>query len=81
MRELSTIQKREKLNTVYAVDEADVGGDWRDEFNASYHAAIDAPNLSDEDRARLMIDAYDRAKEAGQNLEYDKIARRLIYGY
>ena len=56
-------------------------GDWRDEFNASYHAAIDAPTLSDEERARLMIDAYDRAKEAGQNLEYDKIARRLIYGY
>lgn len=26
MRELSTIQKREKLNTVYAVDEAGVGG-------------------------------------------------------
>lgn len=56
-------------------------GDWRDEFNASYRAAIDAPNLSDEDRARLMIDAYERAEEAGQKLEYDKIARRLIYGY
>ena len=56
-------------------------GDWRDEFNASYRAAIDTPNLSDEDRARLMIDAYERAEEAGQKQEYDEIARRLIYGY
>lgn len=56
-------------------------GDWRDEFYASYNAAINAPNLSDEDRAKLMVDAYDRAKEAGEYLEYDETARRLIYGY
>ena len=58
----------------YAID------DWRDEFNASYRAALDTPNLSGEDRARLMIDAYDRAKQAGVFLEYDEKARRLIYG-
>lgn len=56
-------------------------GDWRDEFRASYAAATDAPNLSDEDRALLMIDAYDRAKEAGVILEYDEKARKIIYGY
>ncbi|MGN0683549.1 MAG: phage minor capsid protein, partial [Oscillospiraceae bacterium] len=56
-------------------------GDWRDEFYASYNAAVNTPNLSDEDRAKLMIDAYDRAKEAGEYLEYDDTARRLIYGY
>lgn len=56
-------------------------GDWRDEFRASYRAALDAPNLSDEDRALLMIDAYDRAKEAGVILEYDEKARGIIYGY
>ena len=56
-------------------------GDWRDEFEASYNAAINTPNLSTEDRARLMIDAYDRAREAGHPRNYDDVARRLIYGY
>lgn len=55
-------------------------GDWRDEFRASYDAAKNAPNLSAEDRAHLMIDAYDRAREAGVFLEYDSLARRIIYG-
>lgn len=55
-------------------------GDWRDEFRASYDAAVIAPNLADEDRALLMIDAYDRAREAGQILDYDETARRIIYG-
>ncbi len=56
-------------------------GDWRDEFRASYDAAVKAPNLSDKDRAYLMLDAYDRAHEAGQILNYDETARRIIYGY
>lgn len=56
-------------------------GDWRDEFRTSYDAAVKAPNLSDEDRAYLMIDAYDRAHEAGQILNYDETARRIIYGF
>ncbi len=56
-------------------------GDWRDEFRASYEAAIKAPALTAEDRALLMIDAYDRAREAGKMMEYDETARRIIYGY
>ncbi len=56
-------------------------GDWRDEFKASYDAAIKTPNLSDEERRDLMIDAYDRAKEAGEFNGYDATARRIIYGY
>ena len=40
-------------------------GEWRDEFIASYTAALEAPNLSAEDRQLLMRDALDRAKEAG----------------
>lgn len=56
-------------------------GDWRDEFRASYDAAINAPNLTDEDRALLMVDAYDRAREAGEFQGYDEIARKMIYGY
>ena len=55
-------------------------GDWRDEFNASYRAALDTPNLTEEDRYRLMIDAYDRAREAGVPYEYDDIAKEIIYG-
>lgn len=55
-------------------------GDWRDEFAASYNAALNAPNLSDEDRTRLIIDAYDRAKAAGFPAKYNKKAREIIYG-
>ena len=55
--------------------------DWRDEFRASYRAAIETPNLSDEERRMLMLDAYDRAKEAGVRVNYNSVARRLIYGY
>lgn len=55
-------------------------GDWRDEFRASYRAAIDAPGLSDEERQMLILDAYDRAKEAGVSVRYNKEARRLLYG-
>ena len=56
-------------------------GDWRDEFRASYNAAVNALNLSDDERRMLMLDAYDRAKEAGVTVKYNKKARELIYGY
>ena len=56
-------------------------GHWKDEFRASYDAAVKAPNLSDEERRDLMIDAYDRAKEAGEFTGYDETARRIIYGF
>jgi hypothetical protein len=55
--------------------------DWNDEFRASYDAAIRTPNLTDEERRDLMIDAYDRAKEAGAFSGYDDVARRIIYGH
>jgi len=57
-----------------------VVGDWRDEFRASYVAAINAPNLSDDDRRLLMLDAYERAKESGRYFDYTKKAREIIYG-
>ena len=56
-------------------------GDWRDEYNASRNAAINTPNLTEQERADLMVDAYDRAKEAGVDLQFDDIARRIIYGF
>lgn len=56
-------------------------GDWRDEFRASYSAALNAPNLSQEERRMLMLDAYDRPKEAGVKVNYNKKARGLIFGY
>ncbi|MDR1805538.1 MAG: minor capsid protein [Clostridium sp.] len=54
--------------------------DWRDEFRASYEAAVNAPNLTDVDRAMLMRDAYDRALEAGATVEFTDEARRILYG-
>ena len=54
--------------------------DWRDEFQASYRAALDTPNLTDNERAMLMIDAFDRARSAGVSVTLNKIARRMIHG-
>ena len=56
-------------------------GDWRDEYKASRDAALNAPGLSEKERQDLMVDAYDRAVEAGVTLEHDEEARRIIYGY
>ena len=55
-------------------------GDWRDEMRASYVAALKTPNISDEDRKYLMLDAYERAKEAGHYFLYSEKARGIIYG-
>ncbi len=55
-------------------------GDWRDEFRASYRAAIDTPNLTSQERGMLMLDAFDRTKEAGIPVKLNAIARRYIYG-
>ena len=56
-------------------------GDWRDEFRASYMAAKNAPNLNDEDRRYLVLDALERAKEAGVTITYNDFIRRVLYGY
>jgi len=55
-------------------------GDWRDEMRASYIAAIKTPNLTTDDKKYLMLDAYERAREAGHYFEYSKKAREIIYG-
>lgn len=55
-------------------------GDWRDEFEASYRAALDTPNLTDDERAMLMIDAFDRARNANVSVDMNSVARRVIYG-
>ncbi len=58
-----------------------VPGSWNDEFRASYSAAINTPNLTDMDRIYLMLDALERAKEAGVNIKITKQIRRILYGY
>lgn len=55
-------------------------GDWRDEFQASYFAAINTPNLSDNERRLLMLDAFERASKAGVKLKYNPKAKEIIYG-
>jgi hypothetical protein len=56
-------------------------GAWNDEFRASYHAAIYAPNMSNMDRMYLMMDALERAKEGGVSIRITEIMRRILYGY
>ncbi len=55
-------------------------GSWNDEFRASYFAAKNCPNLSDEDRYYLVLDAIERAKEAGVTIKNNKFIRSVLYG-
>ena len=55
-------------------------GDWRDEFRASYMAAKNTPNLLTQDRVYLVMDAIERAKEAGVSIKYNSFMRRILYG-
>lgn len=55
-------------------------GDWRDEFRASYRAAIDSPGLTSEERRLLMLDAFDRPREAGVSVHFNEEAKKYIYG-
>lgn len=56
-------------------------GAWNDEFRASYMAAKNCPNLSDEDRRYLILDALERAKEQGISIRHNNFIRRILYGY
>jgi hypothetical protein len=56
-------------------------GDWRDEFRASYMAAKNAPGLNYEDRRYLILDALERAKEAGVSIKYNDFIRMVLNGY
>ncbi|MDY5991716.1 MAG: hypothetical protein SPI93_06695 [Oscillospiraceae bacterium] len=56
-------------------------GEWNDEFRASYSAAKNCPNLSDEDRRYLIMDALERAKESGVTIKYNSFIRRILHGY
>lgn len=53
---------------------------WADEFRASYMAAQNAPNLSDDDRRLLILDSLSRAEEAGISIKYNDFIRRVLYG-
>lgn len=53
---------------------------WNDEFRASYSASKNTPNLTDEDRRYLILDALERAKEHGVTIRYNDYIRRIIYG-
>ena len=55
-------------------------GAWNDEFRASYGAAKNAPNLTVQDRAYLVMDAIERAREAGVTIRYNRFMRRILYG-
>jgi len=56
-------------------------GSWDDEFRASYLAAKKAPNLSEKDRAYLIMDAVERAKDAGVSIQYNDFMKECLYGY
>ena len=54
---------------------------WNDEFRASYTVALNAPGLTDDERRDLMLDAQERAKEAGVSIRPNAAMRRILYGF
>ena len=56
-------------------------GSWNDEFRASYIAAKTTPGLADEDRRYLVLDALQRAKDAGVSVSQNAFIREVLYGY
>ena len=56
-------------------------GSWNDEFRASCMAAKNCPNITDEDRYFLILDALERAKESGISIQYNSFIRSILYGY
>lgn len=53
-------------------------GFWEDEYNASYFAARNAPNLTKEERQMLVEDALDRKREANIEVVYDDFIRKIL---
>lgn len=54
---------------------------WQDECRASIYAAKTAKNLTDKDKADLIMDAIYRAQEYGQLIEMDDFMKEVLYGY
>lgn len=55
-------------------------GSWNDEFRASYSAARNAPGLTEKDRMWLVLDAMERAKDAGVTIRWNSFMRSVVYG-
>ncbi|MDR0858564.1 MAG: hypothetical protein LBN97_06015 [Oscillospiraceae bacterium] len=56
-----------------------IAREWVDEFRASYTAAKVAPGLSAEDRYYLILDALERAREAGVTITHNDFIRGILY--
>ena len=56
-------------------------GSWNDEFRASYWAAKNAPGLSVEERASLITDCIERAREGGVPIKMNAFMRKTLCGY
>ena len=54
---------------------------WQDECRASITAAKITPNLTNEERRDLILDAVYRAREFGQLIELDDFMKETLYGY
>lgn len=54
---------------------------WQDECRASTNAAKLAPNLTNQDKSYLIMDAVYRAQEKGQLIQIDDFMKEVLYGY
>ena len=51
---------------------------WEDEYNASYLATMNTPNLTKEERRMLIEDALDRKREANVKVVYDDFIKEVL---
>ena len=56
-------------------------GAWNDEFRASYWASKNVPGLTLDEQRNLVIDAWQRAQDAGQSVQMNSYIRQMIYGF
>lgn len=54
---------------------------WKDECRASITAAKITPNLTDQEKSNLVMDAIYRAQEYNHRIEMDDFMKEVLYGY
>lgn len=73
--------RQEYLADYYRGDSTYTTSLWQDECRASITAARITPNLTDQDRCKLVMDAVYRAEEANHQIKMDAFMKEVLYGY
>ena len=56
-------------------------GVWNDEFRTRYLGSKNVPGLTLDEKRNLVIDAWQRAADAGHPVKMNSYIRQMIYGF